>query len=152
MDLHLHYDPEVDIAMLSFESGRTRSQEHSWGLIERHPDDGHLMGFEIWEASKILPAEMVAALPIAEMPDGDIAPTKDTAVGLHLHYDPEVDIALISFEDGRAIGTRYPWGLVERHPDDSHLMGFEIWEASKILPAEMVAALPIAGKPHGVAA
>jgi uncharacterized protein YuzE len=31
-------------------------------------------------------------------------------------------------------------------------MGFEIWEASKILPSEMVAALPIAGKPHGVAA
>jgi uncharacterized protein YuzE len=74
MDLHLHYDPEVDIAMLSFETGRARSQEHSWGLIDRHPDDGHLMGFEIWGASKILPVEMVAALPLAVMPDDDIAP------------------------------------------------------------------------------
>jgi uncharacterized protein YuzE len=66
----LHYDPEVNIALLSFESGRTRSQEHSWGLIDRDPDDGHLMGFEIWGASKILPAEMVAALPIAGKPHG----------------------------------------------------------------------------------
>jgi len=48
LDLHLHYDPEVDIAVLSFETGRARSKEHSWGLIDRDPDDGHLMGFEIW--------------------------------------------------------------------------------------------------------
>jgi uncharacterized protein YuzE len=151
MDLHLHYDPEVDIAMISFESGRTRSQEHSWGLIDRHPDDGHLMGFEIWGASKRLPSEMVAALPLAEMPDDDIAPTEDTTE-LHLHYDPEVDIALISFEKGRANSKRYPWGLIDRHPDDGHLMGFEVWRASKVLPAEMVAALPLAGKHDGVAA
>jgi uncharacterized protein YuzE len=65
----------------------------------------------------------------------------------HAHYDPEVDIALISFEDGRAIAEEQPWGLIERHPDDGHLMGFEIWGASKILPAELIAALPLAGKP-----
>ncbi len=73
-------------------------------------------------------------------------------MGLHLHYDPEVDIALISLEDGRAIGKRHSWGLIERHPDDGHLMGIEIWEASTILPAELIAALPLAGKPRGVAA
>lgn len=70
----------------------------------------------------------------------------------HLHYDPEVDIALISFETGRAIGERHPWGLVERHPDDGHLMGFEIWEASTILPRELIAALPTPGKPTASAA
>jgi hypothetical protein len=32
-------------------------------------------------------------------------------------------------------------------PDDGHLMGFVIWEASTILPAEMIAALPTSGKP-----
>jgi uncharacterized protein YuzE len=69
----------------------------------------------------------------------------------HLHYDPEVDIALISLEDGHSIAQEHPWGLIERHPDDHHLMGFEIWGASKILPAEMIAALPLAGKPHDVA-
>ncbi len=31
-------------------------------------------------------------------------------------------------------------------------MGFEIWEASTILPAELIAALRKTGKPHGVAA
>lgn len=69
-----------------------------------------------------------------------------------LHYDPEVDIALISLEQGRAIGERHEWGLIERHPDDGHLMGFEIWGASKILPAEMIAALPLARRPTASAA
>ncbi len=151
MGVHLHYDPEVDIAMISFEKGRARSEQYPWGLIDRHPDDDHLMGFEIWEASKRLPAEMVAALPLAEISDDEDAPTYDAA-GLCLHYDPEVDIAMISFEVGRANSSRHAWGLIDRHPDDDHLMGFQIWEASKRLPAEMVAALPLAGKPHGVAA
>jgi len=71
---------------------------------------------------------------------------------LHLHYDPEVDIAFISFENGRAIGERHDWGLIERDPDTGRLMGFEIWGASKMLPAELIAALPTAGNPHGVAA
>lgn len=70
MDPHSHYDPEVDIAMISFENGRALSEEHAWGLIDRHPNDGHLMGFEIWEASKLLPAELLAALPVADKPHG----------------------------------------------------------------------------------
>jgi uncharacterized protein YuzE len=69
-----------------------------------------------------------------------------------VHYDPEVDIALISIEKGRAISERHPWGLIDRHPDTGRLMGFELWEASTILPAELIAALPTSGKPHGVAA
>jgi uncharacterized protein YuzE len=73
-------------------------------------------------------------------------------MALYLHYDPEVDIAMISLEDGRAISQEHPWGLIDRHPDDGHLMGFEIWGASKILPAEMIAALPLAGKSTASAA
>jgi uncharacterized protein YuzE len=61
--MHAHYDPEVDIALLSFERGKAVSEEHDWGLIDRHPDDGHLMGFEIWDASQNLPPELVDALP-----------------------------------------------------------------------------------------
>lgn len=63
MEAHLHYDPEVDIAFLSIEEGRAVSDEYAWGLIDRDPDDGHLMGFEIWRASKVLPPEVIAALP-----------------------------------------------------------------------------------------
>jgi len=61
--MRVHYDAEVDIALLVIESGPAVSEEHDWGLIDRHPDDAHLMGFEIWEASQNLPPELVAALP-----------------------------------------------------------------------------------------
>lgn len=63
--MHLHYDPEVDIAFLSIERGRAVCEEHNWGLIDRNPDDGHLMGFEIWEARRHLPPELIEALPTA---------------------------------------------------------------------------------------
>jgi uncharacterized protein YuzE len=57
------YDPEVDIALIVFESGSAVSEEHAWGLIDRSPKDDHLMGFEIWDASRRLPPELIAALP-----------------------------------------------------------------------------------------
>jgi uncharacterized protein YuzE len=64
------YDPEVDIAMVCLEPGRATSEEHSWGLIDRDRDTGRLMGFEIWNASKVLPAELVEALRSADKPHG----------------------------------------------------------------------------------
>lgn len=70
----------------------------------------------------------------------------------HMHYDPDVDIAFLAFETGRAIGESHSWGLIERHPEDGHLMGFEIWQASKMLPAELLAAMPRAGHPSNLAA
>jgi len=63
LTMHAHYDPEVDIALISFEAGGAVSEEHEWGLIDRDPDDDHLMGFEIWNASDRLPPELIAALP-----------------------------------------------------------------------------------------
>jgi uncharacterized protein YuzE len=69
-----------------------------------------------------------------------------------LHYDPEVDIALISLEKGRAATEEYPWGLIDRDPDTGRLLGFELWKASTVLPAEVIDALPRTGKPHDVAA
>jgi uncharacterized protein YuzE len=67
-------------------------------------------------------------------------------------YDPEVDIAMICFEEGRAVSERHSWGLIDRDRDTGRLMGFEIWNASRILPAEMIEALRAADKPRGVAA
>lgn len=69
-----------------------------------------------------------------------------------LHYDPEVDIAFVAVEKGRAVGERHAWGLIDRDPEDGHLMGFELWEASKLLPRELIAALPTAGSPTASAA
>jgi uncharacterized protein YuzE len=61
--MRAHYDPEVDIALIVLEAGSAVSEEHDWGLIDRDPDDDHLKGFEIWEASSHLPPELIAALP-----------------------------------------------------------------------------------------
>jgi uncharacterized protein YuzE len=61
--MHAHYDPDVDIALIVFQRGDAVSQEYEWGLVDRDPDDGHLMGFEIWDASRRLPPELVDALP-----------------------------------------------------------------------------------------
>jgi len=61
--MRVHYDPEVDIALIVLESGSSVSEEHEWGLIDRDPHDDHLMGFEIWDASHHLPPELIAALP-----------------------------------------------------------------------------------------
>jgi len=69
---------------------------------------------------------------------------RDSRIAMRAHDDPEVDIALLSFEQGDAVSEEHSWGLVDRDPADSHLMGFEIWEASHRLPPELVAALPTA--------
>jgi uncharacterized protein YuzE len=67
------------------------------------------------------------------------------------HYDPDADIASICMEEGRAVSDEYPWGLIDRDPDTDRLMGFVIWKASTVLPAEMLDALRSAGKPGVVA-
>jgi uncharacterized protein YuzE len=69
-----------------------------------------------------------------------------------LSYDPEVDIAMICVEKGRAVSEEHAWGLIDRDRDTGRLMGFEIWNASSVLPREMIDALRKSSKPHGVAA
>ena len=69
-----------------------------------------------------------------------------------LHYDPEVDIATICIEEGHAVSDEYPWGLIDRDPDTNRLMGFVIWKASTVLPAEMVEALRASGQTHDITA
>lgn len=61
--MRIQYDPEVDIALIVLELGTAVSEEHEWGLIDRDPGDDHMMGFEIWEASRCLPRELLDALP-----------------------------------------------------------------------------------------
>lgn len=61
------------------------------------------------------------------------------------HYAPKDDIATIELAglDGRrALGESYDWGLILRDRDTRRTIGFEIWQASERLPAEMLAALP----------
>lgn len=64
------YDPEVDIAMICIEEGRSVSERHTSGLIDRDRDTGRLMGFEIWKTSTALPAESIEVLRTADKPRG----------------------------------------------------------------------------------
>lgn len=63
LTMRVHYDPTVDIVLMVIESGEAVSEEHEWGLIDRDPTDDHLMGFEVWEASRRLPQELLQAFP-----------------------------------------------------------------------------------------
>jgi uncharacterized protein YuzE len=62
--MRAHYDPEVDIALFVIERGKAISEERDWGLIDRDPTDRHLMGFEIWDASRRLPPDLLNALAL----------------------------------------------------------------------------------------
>jgi uncharacterized protein YuzE len=74
---------------------------------------------------------------------------EDVSVRNVMTYDPEVDIAAIYIESGRAVSEELPWGLIDRDPETDRLMGFEIWQASKVLPAEMIQALTDMSKSRG---
>jgi hypothetical protein len=50
------------------------------------------------------------------------------------------------------IRKKHPWGLIDRDRETGKLMGFEIWNASSVLPREMIDALRSSSKPSGVAA
>lgn len=143
--MHAYYDPQADIAWLPMGSSeRVVSEEVSWGLVDHDEDTDEVVAFEFWAASKRLPRALLDALPGPRN-------SRDHSQSVTLHYDPEVDIALISLEKGQAATEKYPWGLIDRDPDTGRLMGFELWKASTVLPAEVIDALPRTDKPHDVA-
>jgi uncharacterized protein YuzE len=71
-----HYAREDDIAAIELEGfgGQTAvGEDHDWGLVLRDRESGRTLGFEIWQASQRLPAELLAALPeptVDEVVDG----------------------------------------------------------------------------------
>jgi uncharacterized protein YuzE len=60
-----YYTPGGDIAYLRVRiaHGPVRSVEHPWGLEDYDEETGDLVGLEVWSASKVLPTDIVAALP-----------------------------------------------------------------------------------------
>jgi len=66
MKIEGHYDRERDIAWLRFEGydGATVvAEEINAGLREIDPESGRLVGLEFWNASHVLPADLLALLP-----------------------------------------------------------------------------------------
>jgi uncharacterized protein YuzE len=145
--MYAYYDPQADIAWLPTRSSKSVvSEEVGWGLIDHDEETDEVVAFEIWAASRRLPRTLLDALPGPRNSRNHPGPTKP------LHYDPEIDIASICIEDGRAVSNEYPWGLIDRDEDTNRLMGFVIWKASAVLPAEMIDALRPSHKPRGVPA
>jgi uncharacterized protein YuzE len=67
-----HYDRAADIAWLRLEGwakDRVRVEQASSGLIERDRETGRVVGLEYWQASQLLPGELLDALP-APPPQG----------------------------------------------------------------------------------
>lgn len=64
-----YYAPEDDIVMLDLEQANGREvygEDHGWGLVLRDRETDGVVGFEVWEATTRLPAEMISALPELE--------------------------------------------------------------------------------------
>lgn len=71
MKIDGHYDADVDIAWLRFESydpGTVVAEEVETGLRELDPTTGRVVGLEYWQASKRLPADLLAMLPPPRIP------------------------------------------------------------------------------------
>ncbi len=60
-----YYSSDGDIAYIGVRprGGHVRSERGEWGLRDYDAETGELVGFELWSASTMLPAEMIEALP-----------------------------------------------------------------------------------------
>jgi len=65
METESYYTSDGDIAYIRVRPprGRVRSEEEAWGLRDYDEETGELVGLEMWSASKVLPADLVDALP-----------------------------------------------------------------------------------------
>ena len=68
MESESYYANDGDIAYIRVRSphGLVRSEEQAWGLCDYDEQTGDLVGLEVWSASKVLPDDLVAALPQVE--------------------------------------------------------------------------------------
>jgi uncharacterized protein YuzE len=69
------------------------------------------------------------------------------------YWDREADIAWIPTAPTEfVVSEKRPWGLVDHDEKTGEVTALEIWDASKVLPAEMLEWLPSPGRPDRPAA
>ncbi len=65
------------------------------------------------------------------------------------YWDREVDIAWIPTGPSTPVyGERTAWGLLDRDKETREVTGLEIWDASKMIPLELLEQMPQPGKPE----
>lgn len=68
-----YYSPDGDLAVIHVRpSERVRTNEHRWGLLDYDAGSEELASIEIWQASKVLPPEVLEALPFLGRRDASV--------------------------------------------------------------------------------
>jgi uncharacterized protein YuzE len=71
----------------------------------------------------------------------------------YAYWERETDIAWIpTGPEGFVTSEKTSWGIVDHDEDTGEVTGLEIWDASKVFPAEMLERLPEPGRPGSAAA
>jgi uncharacterized protein YuzE len=61
---YAYYDREADIAWIpTADTERVVSEETDWGLVDHDKETGKVTALEVWNASRVLPLEMLERLP-----------------------------------------------------------------------------------------
>ena len=59
-----YYSPDGDLAVIHVRAGEhVRTEEQPWGLLDFDTETDELASVEVWNASKVLPRELLDALP-----------------------------------------------------------------------------------------
>ena len=71
-DRFAYWDRECDIAWIPTGPGTpVVCEETSWGLVDHDEKTGEVTGLEIWEASKVIPIELLERMPEPGKPEPD---------------------------------------------------------------------------------
>ncbi len=71
-----YYSPDGDLVVIHVRaSDRVRTEERAWGLLDYDVETDELAGIELWRASKVMPQEILDALPT--LGRSDAALTRD---------------------------------------------------------------------------
>jgi hypothetical protein len=69
-----YWDRKVDIAWIPTGPWTpVFCEKTSWGLIDRDEKTGEVTGLEIWDASKVIPLELLERMPEPGKPGQDVA-------------------------------------------------------------------------------
>ena len=67
-----YWDRECDIAWIPTAPTATIvCEETSWGLVDHNEETGEVTGLEVWEASKVIPLELLERMPSPGKPEPD---------------------------------------------------------------------------------
>ena len=71
---YAYWERETDIAWIpTGPEGFVKSEKTSWGIVDHREDTGEVTGIEIWDASKVLPAELLERFPEPGRPESAAA-------------------------------------------------------------------------------